>query len=330
MTAADHLLARLRFRHLRMVSELKRSGSMRAAAGALHLTQPALSKALKELEAAFGFALFERSARGLRATRQGAVVLRGAAVLLAELDHLQQEARAAMKSGVTVLRLGAPPLVALGIVPAVLARLLARDPPVFTELHEHRVPHLFEALLKGELDALLTTYNAAMMSVEAAPRLRYEKFHEEELVLIAPPGHRLATIRRATWPELAQAPWILPEPSSFVRQMITASFGRAGIVPPEPVVQSASTVTNVRLVAQGLGIAAVPAETMREAEHMGSVARIRIYPAVAPIPVALVYRAAAADHPRIAYLRTALSLAAVRGGSSRLSQPTVRDDAGAD
>ncbi|MGQ0652261.1 MAG: LysR family transcriptional regulator [Betaproteobacteria bacterium] len=317
MTAADHLLARLRFRHLRMVSELERRGSMRAAAGTLHLTQPALSKALKELEAAFGFPLFERSSRGLRATRQGAVVLRGAAVLIAELDHLEQEARAAIKSGVTMLRLGAPPLVALAIVPAVLAHLLAQNPPVFTELHEHRVPQLFEALLKGELDALLTTYNAAMMSVAGAPRLRYEKIHEEELVLIAPPGHRLATTRRATWPELAQAPWILPEPASFVRQMVTASFGRAGIVPPEPIVESSSTVTNVRLVSHGLGIAAVPFETMREAEHMGSVARIRIYPAVAPIPVALVYRAASADHPRIAHLRAALSLEPTTRSTSR-------------
>ncbi len=307
MNAIDHLLARLRFRQLRMISELDRSGSMRAAADALHLTQPALSKSLKELEGAFGFLLFERTARGLRATRQGTIVLRGAAALIAELDHLQQDARAAMTSGITVLRLGAPPLVALGIVPAVLARLLARDPQVFIELQEDRVPQLFQALFKSDLDALLTTYNAAMMSVEGAPKLRYEKFHEEELVVIAPPGHRLASVRRATWPELAQAPWVLPGPSSFVRQMVVASFGRAGILPPDPVVESTSNVTNVRLVAQGVGIAAVPVETMREAEHMGSVARIRINPAVAPIPVALVYRAAAADHPRIAHLRAALS-----------------------
>lgn len=313
MTAIDHVLARLRFRHLRMLSELERSGSMRAAAGELHLTQPALSKSLRELEGAFGFPLFERGARGLRPTRQGAVVLRGAEVLVAELKHLQQEAGAAMAGGATVLRLGAPPLVALGIVPAVVAQLLASDPPVFTKLHEDRVPQLFEALVKGEVDALLTTYNAAMMSVEAAPRLRFEKFHEEELVLIAPPGHRLALARRATWPELARVPWILPEPSSFVRQMIKANFGRAGIVPPEPVIESTSTVTNVRLVAQGVGITAVPAETMREAEQMGSVARVRIRPAIVPIPVALVYRAAAAEHPRVVQLRSALPRGIPRG-----------------
>jgi len=317
MSATGHLLARLRFRHLRMVTELERSGSLRAAAGALHLTQPALSKSLKELEGAFGFALFERSARGLRATLQGAAVLRGAAVLMAELDHLQQEARAAAKSGVTVLRLGAPPLVALSIVPGVLARLLARDPPVLTDLREDRVPQLFALLFKGELDALLTTYNAAMMSAEGAPKLCYEKIHEAQLVLIAPPGHRLATTRRATWPDLAQAPWILPQSSSFVRQMINASFGRAGIVPPDPVVESSSMVTNVRLVARGVGISVVPAETIREAERLGNVARIRITPAVAPIPVALVYRAAAADHPRVAHLRAALTPTAVRSDSGR-------------
>ncbi|MCZ8256408.1 MAG: LysR family transcriptional regulator, partial [Polaromonas sp.] len=78
----ERLVARLRFRHLRLITELQRGGSLRAAAQALNLTQPALSKALAEIEGAFGFALFTRTARGLTPTPQGVVALRGAALLL--------------------------------------------------------------------------------------------------------------------------------------------------------------------------------------------------------------------------------------------------------
>ena len=65
----DHLVARLRFRHLRLITELQRDGSLRAAAQTLNLTQPAVSKALGEIESAFGFALFTRMARGVTPSR---------------------------------------------------------------------------------------------------------------------------------------------------------------------------------------------------------------------------------------------------------------------
>ncbi|MCY7318138.1 MAG: LysR family transcriptional regulator, partial [Ramlibacter sp.] len=85
----ERLITRLRFRHLRLIAELERGGSLRAAAQALNLTQPALSKALGELEGAFGFPLFTRTARGVTPTAQGQRVLRGAGMLLSELAHLR-------------------------------------------------------------------------------------------------------------------------------------------------------------------------------------------------------------------------------------------------
>ncbi|XXQ56132.1 LysR family transcriptional regulator [Xenophilus aerolatus] len=76
--ALRRLLGRLRFRHLQLLVALDRGGSLRAAAAVLHLTQPALSKALGEVESAFGFKLFTRGARGLTPTPQGALVVQGA------------------------------------------------------------------------------------------------------------------------------------------------------------------------------------------------------------------------------------------------------------
>src|SRR5215467_6987729 len=93
------LLARLRFRHLQLIAEIERSGSLSASAAALNLTQPALSKALKEVEAMLGFRLFDRGARGLQKTVQGDIVMNGAILMLRELEHLYAEARSARAAG---------------------------------------------------------------------------------------------------------------------------------------------------------------------------------------------------------------------------------------
>ena len=151
MQESERLAARLRFRHLQLITEIQRCGSLRAASQPLNLTQPALSKALREIEAAFGFTLFARTARGLTPTAQGAVVVRGAAMLLEELAHLHAEA-AAGESAISLVRIGAPPFVAQDYLPAVLTRLALRKPPVRTQLTEDRVPLLLESLTAGKLD----------------------------------------------------------------------------------------------------------------------------------------------------------------------------------
>jgi DNA-binding transcriptional LysR family regulator len=301
----ERLLARLRFRHLQLIKELKRGGSLRAAAQALNLTQPALSKALGEIESAFGFALFTRTARGLTPTAQGEVVIRGAGLLMRELAHLQGEATAGDAASVT-LRIGAPPFVAQGYLPEILVKLTRRDPPARVQLLEERVPLLMTALVNGEVDALVTSYPAQMPEAGSAA-LRYEKLFEAEFHIIAPPAHALARARQVEWQRLAREPWVMPAKTSMVRRVIEESFLRAGAVPPVPVVESTSPVTNVQLVAAGLGLSATPAAAARHALRMGLVKRVRVAPAIAPGPVALIYRSGV-DNPRVALLREALAL----------------------
>lgn len=299
----ERLITRLRFRHLRLITELRRGGSLRAAAQLLSLSQPALSKALGELEGAFGFTLFTRTARGLTPTAQGEVVLRGAEMLLAELAHLRAEASAG-DSAAAMLRVGAPPFVAQGYLPAVLARLVRRDPPVRVQLVEERVPLLLEALAGGQLDALVTSYPAQMPDLGGV-QLRFEKLFDAEFFVIAPPGHPLTRARQVDWQRLAAQPWVMPAPTSMLRRLIEQGFLQAGLVPPVPVVESTSPVTNVQLVAAGVGLSAAPAATARHEQAIGRIRRVRVSPAIAPGPVALISRAGVAN-PRVALLRDAL------------------------
>lgn len=308
LAPGEQLLARLRFRHLQLVAEVERKGSLRAAAEALHLSQPALSKALKELEGMLGFALFARTARGLVRTAQGDVFLHGARLLIDEMRHVRDEADTAGPQGraAAVLRIGAPPFVAMEMLPGALLHLAARKPPVVVRLREERVPRLFAALLAGEVDALVTIYTTETLAAGAGHGLRYEKLADQDYAVIAPAAHPLTRSRRVPWPQLAAERWVLAAKSALIRNVVEENFLRAGLIPPDPVVESTSPVTNVKLVAAGLGLSAVPSSTMREAERSGKVKRIRVHPPIAPTAVGLIYRASAVSHPRLALLRQAL------------------------
>ena len=301
-----HLVERLRFRHLQLLVELRKGGSLRAAAEVLNLTQPALSKALGTVEDAFGFPLFVRSARGLTPTARGDIAIRGAVLLLEELTNVAAEASA--EPAVPVLRIGAPPFVAQGYLPAVLARLVQSNARVGVrvELVEERVPMLLQLLLNRRLDALITSYSTELPEA-AGQVLHYEKLFDTEFSVIAPPDHPLASARRVTWQRLAEESWIMPAPSSMVRRMMDEVFRREGILMPVPVIESTSPVTNLRLVAEGVGMSAVPTATARDALAFGDVKQVRAYPAIPPAPVALIHRLTS-ENSRLVLLRQALGL----------------------
>jgi DNA-binding transcriptional LysR family regulator len=299
---AARLATRLRFRHLQLLLALREGGSLRAAAQAMNLTQPALSKALGEIEGAFGVALFERTARGLTPTARGRVALDGAALLLAQLGHVQQEVAAATPA--LALRVGAPPFVAHGHLPAVLARLAAGPQGMQVALLEERVPLLLRALAAGEVDALVTSY-PAQMPEDLGAKFAYEKLFEETFQVIAPPAHPLAGQRRVGWGALARERWVMPARSSMVRRVLEACFQRAGVATPQPVIESTSPVTNIELVAQGVGLSVAPSTAVNVAKAEGRVARLSVAPAIAPGPVALMWRSGPRN-ARVEALREAL------------------------
>lgn len=307
-THPDHLLSRLRFRHLQLVTEIDRTGSLNKASAALSLTQPALSKALKDLEDLLGFSLFTRSARGLEKTEQGSVIIQGAKLLIQELRHVKQEADAAGPNGriSAILRLGAPAYLAISLLPKIISELMKNKPSLMVSLHEENVPSLFAALLSGELDALITVYNPEILEISKGNELRFEKLAEESYAVIAPAGHRLARAKSIAWESLISEPWVMTRKPSLARVFLEQSFLRAGAIPPLPVCETNSPVTSACLVAAGVGLSCVPGSSVLEAERTGSVKQIKVQPPPPAAALGLVYRVPAASHPRIRLLREAI------------------------
>lgn len=307
-TSHELLLSRLRFRHLQLITEIERSGSLSRAADALSLTQPALSKSLAELEATLGFAVFHRGPRGLQKTPQGAVLMRGAERLLRELQHVQSEAEAAAHDhrAAGILRLGAPAFLAVTSLPAVVRRLTQADPPLVVHLTEASVPRLMEDLQRGELDALVSVYNPAVMASAGGKSARFEPFAQERYVVIAPAKHPLAASRAITWRTLAKQPWVLTRAPSLARVFIEDSFRREGVEPPVPLCETDGPVTAARMVAAGVGLSSVPESTAREAKVGGAVTVLKLRTAQPKATLGLVYRDAMVGHPHVEALRAAL------------------------
>lgn len=307
MIEPDYLVAKLRFRHLRLLTEIQTRGSLRAAAQALSLTQPAISKALTEIESAFGFALFLRTARGLTPTAQGEVVLRGATLLLEELSHLRSEAVTAHRFAAKV-RIGAPPFVAQTYLPGVIAKLVKRDAPVRVQLLEERVPALIGALQRGELDALITTFPLQMLESDAGA-FEYVKLFEVQFAVVASTEHPLVRSRRVDWARLSQERWVMPAQGSMGRKLIEECFTHAGVPVPLPVIESTSPTTSLQFVADGLGIGIVPDVTLlhHSALQAGSVKQIRVMSQPHSSVVALIFRKGPFN-PRVALLKEALGL----------------------
>lgn len=303
----DRLVAKLRFRHLRLLKEVQGRGSLRAAAAALHLTQPALSKALAEIEGAFGFALFERAARGLTPTVKGEVVLRGVNLLLEQLAHLRSEAIAADRFAAHV-RIGAPPFVAQAYLPKVIEKLVRREVPVRVRLMEERVPFLIRALQRGELDALITTFPQQMLASDV-DAFEYLNLFEVRFAIVAAPAHPLSRSRKVDWARLSREPWVMPAEDSMGRRLIEQCFAHAGVPVPLPLIESTSPTTSIQLIAAGLGIGMVPDVTLlhRGAWQAGSVKPVKVAPAPNSTAVALIYRKGPLN-PQVALLKEALAL----------------------
>jgi DNA-binding transcriptional LysR family regulator len=203
-----------------------------------------------------------------------------------------------------VLRVGAPPFVAHGYLPPVLARLTQGTPPIHVALLEERVPLLLRALAAGDVDVLVTSY-PAQMPQDLGARIEYEKLFDAGYEVIARRDHPLAGQRKVSWAQLAAEPWVMPARSAMVRRLLEECFLRAGEAVPAPVVESTSPVTNIEIVATGLGISVAPATAVRAALEAQRIARLRVSPPIPPGPVGLMWRAGP-PHPQVAVLRAAL------------------------
>ncbi len=243
-------------RQLRALVAAAETGSFGQAALRLHVSQPALTLQIRELEQGLGVTLFDRTARGARPTRAGAALAQAFQRVLADLDAVVDSARdeAARRAG--VVHLAVLPSVAATLLPPVLARLRAAHPGIRVMLRD-AVARRVGALVKaGEVD--LGIGHAAGPEPELGAQLLFE----DALVAVLPPGHALAARARLPLAALSDQPLVLTDPESSLRALAEAAFAEAGLPAPRPAYEATYMSTAVALARAGLGIAILPESAM--------------------------------------------------------------------
>ncbi|MEO7555420.1 MAG: LysR substrate-binding domain-containing protein, partial [Acidimicrobiales bacterium] len=221
-----------------------------------HVSQPALSAQIRELEARLGAQLFERTSRGVLLTPIGEEVLARAQRVLGEVGALREVAQHAGDELVGPLRLGVIPTVAPYVLPTAIGRIVSAHPGVELYLREDRTESLLAQLQAGDLDFLLLALPLTRPGVDELA------LYEEPFVLAVPAGHPLARNRRCDISALAGERLVLLEEGHCLRDQALAVCELAGDR-SRAEVQGASLGTVVQMVGAGLGVTLLPASAVR-------------------------------------------------------------------
>jgi DNA-binding transcriptional LysR family regulator len=237
-------LNRASIRQLRLLIAVAETGSMVRAAEAIGLSQPAVTKSIQDMETDLGATLFERGNRGVRPTIYGETLVRHAQAALAQLAFAAE--------ALDDLATGAGGRVVVGtllaasawLLPSAIAELRSERPRVLIEVIEGANDRLQPMLARGALDMVV----GRLSEFRHRSGVIQRPIFDEEIVILARPGHPLAGFRTLKLADLVLVDWILPPEETTLRRQIEKAFFDAALVPPRCAVESVSISTNRRLL----------------------------------------------------------------------------------
>lgn len=235
-------------RLIRYFVAVAREENVTRAAELLHISQPSLSAAIKQLEGLLGVELLTRRGRRIAITPAGELLFQRGTQLLAQADSVAEEVRS-HGSASGRLYLGLSPTARYGVAPTLLAECTAQVPAVMIYTSEGTTGDLLRGVLSGRFDLAIT-----FCAERSLPGLRMTLLREEPAVVHLPRGHRLADRPRLSLADLAEETILVAssrDSAGFSTRVLDA-FAGAGIVPrtqadPYPDL-------GIRAVREGLGV----------------------------------------------------------------------------
>ncbi len=271
---------------LRVADALETHGSLLKASAALGLSQPALSRALRELEEIVGERLFARHPRGVRPTEAGIVVIRLARRMLGELRRAEEELDAVGAPEGGAVAIGVLPVAAVGMLPGALIRLRESHPRLRLRLQQGRTEELLPLLAARELDLVV-----GRLYAPAVPDgfLR-EALWEEPISVLARAGHPLLAAPRVTAAMLGAHELVLPTVSQRVGLEIDHLLGLLGL--PRDVALRSSSYGFIREMLLASDCISIMPRSMMVGDLIRGALRVVPLPVPAPPRPAGIIRAA--------------------------------------
>jgi DNA-binding transcriptional LysR family regulator len=222
---------------------IARSGSLTAAARALHVTQPALTKTLRQLEREMGARLFERTPRGMTLTSAGRVLFKAAADMEFAWRSAREELSVMSRGHLDVLRIGAGPAYHPEIVPRVIGTLSKEFPNTHIEMEAGVNDSELPRLIDGSIDVMLGAIDLqAGSGIEAYPLMA------TETQIFARVGHPLARFDAVQPEGLSSASWVVYKKDSMVHDRIAAWLAARGHPSPRIAIEVGALMSGFNIL----------------------------------------------------------------------------------
>ena len=243
----------MELRHLRYFVAVAEELNFTRAAARLHTSQPSLSQQIRQLEAAVGVRLLERSRQHVALTSAGRIFLREAKEILARVEHAGRLAKQAADGRAGDLSVGTFPAADVRILPALRPILAAHLPDLRLVLHSKYAVEPVAGLLAGTLDAAFVRGPIESGELQSRELLR------EQIVMMLPAHHPLARRKRVPVELLNDLPCITMERSLAPGLYdAIASLYRQAHIRMHAVSSADNVLGHLRLVQEGLGFALLP------------------------------------------------------------------------
>lgn len=254
-------------RHMRIFTAVYREMNTTRAAELLHMTQPAVSRSIRELEAYYGIRLFERINHRLLGTESGDALYARALHIVESFDALEKGIKNWDEFG--ILRIGSSITIGNFILPDLVSEFQKLHPHLKLKVTISNSTTVQQAILDNHIDLALIEENATMPYITSTPLM------EDRLCLILPAGHPLLEKPAVCLKDLTNYPLLLRENGSAGRSFLDHIFAVHGI-DFEPVWESASTQALVKATAAGLGISILPEKLVLPDIAAGTVTSARV------------------------------------------------------
>jgi DNA-binding transcriptional LysR family regulator len=237
-------------------------------AASIHVTQPAVSKTLAELERGLGLRLFERTARGVHPTIYGECMIRHARAMLAGLAQARDELQGLISGSSGNIRVGVLATAAHALLPRALALLKARYAGMMVLVREGTMEAMLPDLWLGNLDLIV----GRLPDSRIAQGVNEKPLLEEHVMLVTGRHHPLAQKRRLRWADLRDYPWVLPPVNTLLREPLERAFERHGLALPADRIETLSVHVMRAYLHHSDAIAALAEDVARDYQSLGLLA----------------------------------------------------------
>lgn len=258
MELIDRVAHRLKLRDLRLLDTVVRLRSMAKAAQQLNISQPAVSKAIAELEHAFGVLLVTRTPQGIEPTAYGRALLDCGLAMFDDLRLGVKNIEFLADPTAGEVRVGCNPFLAPAFVSSVVDRVTRRFPRIVVHVVIPQAEIIYQELSDRKVDFLITR----MWGAGITGPFDFEFLFEDSFVVVAGAHNPWVRRRKIALAELMDEPWVLPPSERTLGQFTTEAFRACGLDHPRTTVVSPTPEVRQSLLATGRFLSIFPTSSL--------------------------------------------------------------------